>query len=52
MEGAPNGPGNEVRTGMPYAVPQQGPDNDRVRLTWPSGTRGRVVMTIRVDNPL
>lgn len=52
MEGAPNGPGDEVRTGMPYAVPQQGPGNDRVRLTWPSATRGRVVMTIRVDNPL
>jgi len=52
MEGAPNGPGNEVRTGMPYAVIQQGTNNDQVRLTWPSATRGRVVMTIRVDNPL
>lgn len=52
MEGAPNGPGNEVRTGMPYTVVQQGANNDRVRLTWPSPTRGRVVMTIRVDNPL
>lgn len=52
MEGAPNGPGNEVRTAMPYAVVQQGANNDQVRLTWPSATRGRVVMTIRVDNPL
>jgi len=52
MEGAPNGPGNEVRTGMPYANIQQGANNDQVRLTWPSDTRGRVVMTIRVDNPL
>lgn len=52
MEGAPNGPGNEVRTAMPYANIQQGPGRDRVRLTWPSNTRGRVVMTIRVDNPL
>ncbi|WP_333827384.1 glycosyl hydrolase family 28-related protein [Pararhodobacter sp.] len=52
MEGAPNGPGNEVRTGMPYANIQQGTNRDQVRLTWPSATRGRVVMTIRVDNPL
>lgn len=52
MEGAPNGPGNEVRTAMPYAVVQQGAANDQVRLTWPNATRGRVVMTIRVDNPL
>lgn len=52
MEGAPNGPGNEVRTGMPYANIQPGANNDRVRLTWPNATRGRVVMTIRVDNPL
>ncbi|MCC5972258.1 MAG: right-handed parallel beta-helix repeat-containing protein [Pararhodobacter sp.] len=52
MEGAPNGPGNEVRTGMPYANVQHGANRDRVRLTWPSSTRGRVVMTIRVDNPL
>ncbi|HHX91937.1 MAG TPA: right-handed parallel beta-helix repeat-containing protein, partial [Paracoccus sp.] len=52
MEGAPNGPGNEVRTAMPYAMVQQGANNDQVRLTWPNATRGRVVMTIRVDNPL
>lgn len=52
MEGAPNGPGNEVRTAMPYAMVQQGGNNDQVRLTWPSATRGRVVMTVRVDNPL
>ncbi|KPQ07155.1 MAG: Endopolygalacturonase [Rhodobacteraceae bacterium HLUCCA12] len=52
IEGAPNGPGNEVRTGMPYASIQQGAARDQVRLTWPSATRGRVVTTIRVDNPL
>jgi hypothetical protein len=52
MEGAANGPGNEVRTGMPYVNINQGPAGDRVRLTWPSDTRGRVVMTVRVDNPI
>ena len=52
MEGAPNGPGNEVRTAMPYFMVQQGAGNDQVRLTWPSATRGRAVVTVRVDNPL
>lgn len=52
MEGAPNGPGNEVRTGMPFVAIQQGTNRDQVRLAWPNATRGRVVMTIRVDNPL
>ena len=52
MEGQPNGPGNEVRTGMPYAMIQQGASQNQVRLTWPSATRGRAVITIRVDNPL
>lgn len=52
LEGAPNGPGNEVRTGMPYVNIRQGANGDQVRLAWPSPTRGRVVMTIRVDNPL
>jgi len=52
LEGAPNGPGNEVRTGMPYVNIRHGSNNDQVRLTWPSPTRGRVVMTIRMDNPI
>lgn len=51
IEGAPNGPGNEVRTSMPYAVVQQGSSRNQVRLTWPSPTRGRAVVTVRVDNP-
>lgn len=52
LEGVPRGPGNEVRTGMPYVNILQGPNQDQVRLTWPSATRGRVVVTVRVDNPL
>lgn len=52
FEGAPNGPANEVRTGIPYVNVQQGAAFNQVRITWPSTTRGRAVLTIRVDNPL
>jgi len=52
MEGQANGPGNEVRTSMPYVNIQQGGSGNQVRLTWPSNTRGRAVVTVRVDNPL
>ncbi len=52
LEGVPRGPANEVRTGMPYVNVMQGPNQDQVRLTWPSTTRGRAVLTVRVDNPL
>ena len=52
MEGQANGSGNEVRTAMPYVNVQQGSARDQVRLTWPSSTRGRAVVTVRVDAPL
>ncbi|WP_127104528.1 glycosyl hydrolase family 28-related protein [Pararhodobacter zhoushanensis] len=52
MEGQANGGGNEVRTSWPYVVVQQGSNRNQVRLTWPSATRGRVVVTVRGDNPL
>jgi len=52
MEGPAVGPANELRTAMPYTNIQVGPDQDQVRLIWPSPTRGRAVVTIRVDNPL
>ncbi|WP_323037490.1 glycosyl hydrolase family 28-related protein [Pararhodobacter sp.] len=52
MEGQANGPSNEVRTSMPYVNVQQGNNNDQIRLTWPSTTRGRAVVTVRVDYPL
>lgn len=51
MEGQANGPGTEVRTSMPYVMVQQGASFNQVRLTWPSETRGRAVLTVRVDNP-
>ena len=52
MEGQANDGGNTVRTAMPYVNIQQGSSNNQIRLTWPSATRGRVVITIRGDNPL
>ncbi|MCB1397675.1 MAG: right-handed parallel beta-helix repeat-containing protein [Rhodobacteraceae bacterium] len=52
IEGQANGPANDVRTSMPYVVPMQGANANQVRLTWPSTTRGRALLTVRVDNPL
>lgn len=52
MEGQANGPGDEVRTSMPYTMVQQGSGFNQVRVVWPSATRGRAVLTVRVDNPL
>lgn len=52
MEGAATGPSNELRTAMPYVNVQVGTNQDQVRLVWPSATRGRAVVTVRVDNPL
>lgn len=52
MEGAFTGPGGEVRSAMPYVAVQQGTNNARVLLHWPEATRGRAVVTVRVDNPL
>ena len=52
IEGVPRDAGNLVRTSMPYVDILQGADQSWVRLRWPSVTRGRAVVTIRVDNPL
>ncbi|WP_417588320.1 glycosyl hydrolase family 28-related protein [Pararhodobacter oceanensis] len=52
MEGAAEGPGSEIRTGMPYADIQRGAQGNEVHVTWPSPTRGKMVLTVRGDNPL
>lgn len=52
MEGPATGAQGALRTQMPYATVQEGPANDRIRLHWPEPTQGRVVVTVRVDNPL
>jgi len=51
MEGAvlsSNGTQNFV---MPYVVNEQGTERNLVHLRWPSPVRGKVLATIRCDNP-
>jgi hypothetical protein len=51
MEGAvlsSNGSQNFV---MPYVVNEQGTERNLVHLRWPSPVRGKVLATIRCDNP-
>lgn len=43
---------DEIRYEMPYVQVNQGPNNDQARLRWPVATRGRAVVTLRVDRPL
>lgn len=52
MEGAAQDASNATRYEMPFVEITQGPNNDRVNLRWPSATRGRAVVTVRVDRPL
>ncbi len=37
---------------MPFVTTLDGPNRNRVRLTWPEPTRGRVHVTARVDRPI
>ncbi len=41
-----------TRYDMPYARSEQGPGQSLVTLHWPVAVRGRVNVTIRVDNPV
>lgn len=52
MEGAPRDASNAIRYEMPHATVQEGVNNDEVRLRWPQATRGRALVTVRVDRPL
>ncbi len=36
---------------MPYVVNEQGTNRDQVHLRWPTAVRGKVLATIRCDNP-
>lgn len=36
---------------MPYVVNEQGPSSNQVEVRWPTAVRGRVLATIRCDNP-
>lgn len=50
-EGEITGPSNERRTDMPFATTQIGADNGSVRINWAQASKGRVQVTVRVDNP-
>ncbi|MCL1629777.1 glycoside hydrolase family 55 protein [Roseibaca sp. V10] len=52
MEGRAQDASNATRYEMPYVEITQGPNSDRVNLRWPAATRGRAVVTVRVDRPL
>ncbi|ATX67312.1 glycosyl hydrolase family 28-related protein [Roseinatronobacter bogoriensis] len=52
METPPRDSNNTIRHDMPYVTVQEGVNNDQVRLRWPEATRGRAVVTVRVDRPL
>lgn len=49
-DGVINGPGSEVRSDFPFATTEVGTAGNQVRLTWPTPARGRVLVTVRVDN--
>ncbi|WP_114964325.1 glycosyl hydrolase family 28-related protein [Alkalilacustris brevis] len=51
-EGEITGPNDERRTDFPYASTQMGAENSEVRINWASASKGRVLVTARVDNPV
>ena len=52
METPPRDSSDTIRHEMPYVNVQEGVNNDQVRLRWPQATRGRALVTVRVDRPL
>ncbi len=52
MENPARDASNTIRYEMPYVQVQQGVNNNEVRLRWPQATRGRAIVTVRVDRPL
>ncbi|MDG1431182.1 MAG: right-handed parallel beta-helix repeat-containing protein, partial [Paracoccaceae bacterium] len=46
-----NGSGG-VNFSLPYASTKQGSDKGDINLTWSEATRGKVSVTVRMDNPL
>ncbi|RMD47772.1 MAG: right-handed parallel beta-helix repeat-containing protein [Alphaproteobacteria bacterium] len=37
---------------QPYAMVERGPDKSQIELHWPAALKGKVQVTVRVDNPL
>ena len=51
-EGSVLNAGNAAVFAMPYATTEVGAGQDAVSLTWPEPVRGRVHVTVRVDQPV
>ncbi|MEQ9259958.1 MAG: right-handed parallel beta-helix repeat-containing protein, partial [Roseovarius sp.] len=51
----PEGPirdnGNALYWGMPYVLPEQGGNRDKVHLKWEKAVSGTVAMRLRIDTP-
>lgn len=50
-EGMITGPAGERRTDMPYVLVQKGATGTAVSVNWAAPSQGRVLATIRMDNP-
>lgn len=50
-EGAITGPTDERRSEMPYVTVEQGAGKQQVALNWSQPAKGRMQVTVRVDNP-
>jgi Pectate lyase superfamily protein/Right handed beta helix region len=50
-QGMITGPVGERRSDMPFAATEQGASKDRVTLNWLNGSKGSVLVTIRMDSP-
>lgn len=48
--GALRNGGNVTQFVVPYVKNAQGPDKDQVHLIWPSDVKGKVLITVRMDN--
>lgn len=50
-EGMITGPANERRSDMPYVEVQQGAAKQNVTVNWAAASKGRIQITVRMDNP-
>ena len=51
-EGPVSGPANERRSDMPYVEVEQGAAKNELRINWLAASKGRVQVSVRMDNPL
>lgn len=51
-EGTITGPANERRSDMPFVEVQQGAAKQNVTVNWAAASKGRVLLRVRMDNPV